>query len=417
MDRQNVITLNSKDDATAEIRERIRKQNLDVLVLNYPLSTDGDMITDSPLAMIKDTEKFRFRIILGENCTSADKMFFGCTELKYAPELNLESVRSMNWMFDDCLNLTDVPNYCAPKAKSAKGMFRHCKSLTDIPRLDVPETLALEGFTQGCSSLTTVPELKSPIIVLDSADDVTDVVRLRTASSDLEEIIINFDVERKLLFGQFTQSNSPFSGLPTLEKIRFKITIGPACRSLEGLFYGCANLKEAPEMNTSNVKNMNTMFQDCALLVTVPAYDTSNCTSMKNMFHGCNSLEHLPCFDTSKVENMFGMFEGCSKLKSIPSMNTEKVRDFSWFLCGCSSLETIPKLNTSSSESMCGMFNRCQKLGRIPCLSLRKLKEPDKLFSGYSNQNAIDRFWGIFRWRLRLNRIVNWFKKIRVQHK
>jgi hypothetical protein len=407
MSELSVITLNSRDDLTQEVKEKIRKQTADVLILNYPLSTDGDVITDSPFAFLNDIKEFRFKIIIGEKCTSTDKMFFGCTRLEKAPELNLENVQNLNWMFEDCISLTDVPNYVALKAQSARGMFRHCKALTDMPKIKMPRGIPMDCITQGCSSLCAIPELKSPRIVLECSDDVTDLVRLRTAAQDLDEIVINFNVERKLLFGQFTESNSPFSGLPTLDTVKFRITTGPECRSLEGLFFGCNNLKKAPEIDTSNVRNMNCMFQNCTSLSEVPLYETANCTSMKNMFHGCTNLAKVPCFDTGNVETMFGMFEGCPELSELPKFNTSKVKNFSWFLSGCSKLKSIPKIDTRYAESMCSIFNHCTALTEIPKLSVRHLKDAEKLFSGYTNENVITGFWGVFKWRKMLNKFLN----------
>ncbi len=405
MSELTVITLNSKEDFTTEVKEQICRQAADVLILNYPLTTDGDMITNSPFAFLNNIKEFKFKIILGENCTSTDKMFFGCTDLEKAPDLNLENVESLDWMFEDCISLTEVPNYVALKAKSARGMFRHCKSLTEFPKMKMPHDIPMDCITQGCSGLISIPEFKSPKIILECGEDVTDLVRLRTAASDLEEIVINFNVERKLLFGQFTESNSPFSGLPTLSEIKFKITLGPECKSLEGLFFGCSNLRKAPEMDTSKVRNMNCIFQDCTSLTQVPLYETSSCTSMKNMFHGCRSLETIPCYDTRNVETMFGMMEGCANLSRIPKFNTVKVKNFSWFLCGCSKLTSIPKFDTRAAESMCSMFNHCSSLTDIPKLSVRHLTDAEKLFSGYSNESVIARFWGIFKWRKIINRL------------
>ena len=116
------------------------------------------------------------------------------------------------------------------------------------------------------------------------------MVRLRVAALDLDEIVINFSVYRKMLFGQFTETSSPFSGIGSLTRIPFKITIGPNCRSLEGLFYGCANLVELPCMDTSGITCFNAICYECVSLTGVPQLDTSRVESFQNAFHGCRSL-------------------------------------------------------------------------------------------------------------------------------
>lgn len=409
-----VIVLNNPSDITDDVKKRIRDQTISELQINYPLASDGDVITNSPFANQTTLTEIKFSIILGEQCTSVEKMFFNCTALTTAPKLNLENVKNLNWMFEDCKSLTKVPDYNIENATSLKGMFHNCSSLAIFPKLITSkkiENIDCLGITQGCSSLTEVPKYKSPIIILNSSDDVTDIVRLRTGSLDLEEIVINFNVERKLMFGQFTQSNSPFSGLPNLKKIPFRIVVGSSCHSLNGLFFGCENLEIGPDLDTKSVNNMDSMFQGCSNLESIPKYNTENVTTMRNMFHGCTSLKTVPLLDTSKVQTVFGMFEGCKELLEIPKFNLESATDLSWFLSGCSKVSSIPKLNTKSAKFLCSMFNRCQNLINIPKFSLRHVQDLEKIFSGYPNEKVIEKFFGIFGRRKWIYKIKKLFKK------
>ncbi len=409
-----IIVLKDASDLTHEVRGLIRNQEISELVIDYSLTSDGDVITDSPLANLSHIQDFKFKIVIGENCRSLEKLFFNCSSLLTAPNLNLSSVENLNWMFEDCKSLVNIPDYQIDAAQSLKGMFKHCSSLVSLPKLKTSKNINeinCLGITQGCSSLTAIPEIKSPIIILENSDDVTDVVRLRTSALDLDEIIINFNVERKLLYGQFTQSNSPFSGLPSLKKIPFKITLGPSCRSLNGLFFGCTNLKEGPELQTEHVTNMDGMFQDCSSLETIPLYNTKAVTSMRNMFHGCTALSSLPLLDTSKVTSVFGMVEGCSNLEKLPEFNLSSVKDLSWFLSGCTKLTKIPKFNTKSAEYVCSMFNHCSNLQEIPQFSLLHIKDLEKIFSGFNNEKAMEKFFGFMGYRKLGYKLKNIFNK------
>lgn len=395
-----VITLNSAADLTVDTKKKIQQQELDELIINYSLQSDGDVITDSPFAFLKSLKEIKFKITIGENCKSLEKLFFGCTSLEIAPELNLEHVENLNWMFENCHALHSVPSYKTDCATTLVGMFKNCRALTAIPPLVVKKEAKLLCITQGCKSLFEIPHLKDPKIILDSPNDVTDIVRLRVAALDLEEIEINFNVTRKMLFGQFTESNSPFSGILSLTKIPFKITIGNNCHSLEGLFYGCANLEELPFMETSRVNNFNSLCYECISLKTIPMLDTSNVTSFQNTFHGCKVLTHMPLWDTANATNMFGMFEGCSSLEDLPHLNTQNVTKMNWFVSGCENLTALPHLDTKNVEEMSFFVNKCSKLSELPKLNISKVKDPDKIFLGFSNQDLTKKFFGICKIRL-----------------
>ena len=82
-------------------------------------------------------------------------------------------------------------------------------------------------------------------------------------------------------------------------------------------FGGCAALATAPEMDTSQVTDMQSMFDGCTSLTSVPALDTSQVTDMRYLFFGCSSLTTIPALDTSQVTNTGGMFYACSSLESV----------------------------------------------------------------------------------------------------
>ena len=90
--------------------------------------------------------------------------------------------------------------------------------------------------------------------------------------------------------------------------------IGP---SLEALFSNCQALTSVPDMETSQVTNMNSMFYDCPSLTTIPALDTSQVTNMDYMFYNCQALATIPALDASQVAGPGYMFYGCSSLESV----------------------------------------------------------------------------------------------------
>lgn len=96
---------------------------------------------------------------------------------------------------------------------------------------------------------------------------------------------------------------------------------------MEGMFQGCESLSFIPPLNSSNVTNMNTMFYDCYSLSEIPNLDTSNVTTMQSMFTRCHKLTTIPPLSTSNVTNMAGMFQWCKNLQSLPLLDCGNVID------------------------------------------------------------------------------------------
>ena len=65
-----------------------------------------------------------------------------------------------------------------------------------------------------------------------------------------------------------------------------------------------------PQLDTSNVSNMNRMFYNCYSLTAIPQLNTSKATNINSMFYNCSSLSNLgglenlgQAYDTSKSAN------------------------------------------------------------------------------------------------------------------
>ena len=151
--------------------------------------------------------------------------------------------------------------------------------------------------------------------------------------------------------------------------------------NMNSMFSGCENLISIPQLNTSNVTNMFGMFNGCKSLTTIPQLDTSNVTDMVWMFYNCNSLTTIPLMDTSKVTGMGSMFYNCKNLISIPQLNTSAVTEMSSMFYNCSYLTTIPQLDTSNVTNMDYIFYGCNNLISIPQLNLSKVTSVELMIS------------------------------------
>ena len=126
-------------------------------------------------------------------------------------------------------------------------------------------------------------------------------------------------------------------------------------------------------LNTSEVKYMNSMFLECCSLteLDLSGFNTANVEDMGSMFWLCSQLKTLDIsgFNTANVDYMMAMFSGCSQLESIDvsGFNTANVEDMGRMFEGCSQLETIDVsgFNTANLLGMSCMFRGCRNLKSI----------------------------------------------------
>ena len=155
------------------------------------------------------------------------------------------------------------------------------------------------------------------------------------------------------------------------------------------MFSYCYSLTTIPQLNTSKVTNMNDMFNRCVSLKTIPQLDTSKVTATGNMFNGCVSLKTIPQLDTSNITNMNNMFYNCYSLKTIPELDTSKAIYMSSMFGGCYSLTRIPQLNTNNVTTTANMFYNCQNLSNIPQLDTSKVTNMSYMFYNCQNLSNI----------------------------
>ena len=166
----------------------------------------------------------------------------------------------------------------------------------------------------------------------------------------------------------------------------------PSNTSAYRLYSGDTKLVYAPNIDTSNVTDMNGMFYGCTRLTSVPLFDTSKVTSIGNMFYGCSSITSVPLFDTSKVTSIGSMFEGCSSLTSVPLFDTSKVTSMIQTFVNCFSLTSVPEFNTSNVTGMTNMFNGCESLTSVPLFDTSNVKEMSFMFDGCYSLTSVPEF-------------------------
>ena len=152
------------------------------------------------------------------------------------------------------------------------------------------------------------------------------------------------------------------------------------------------NIVYAPNIDTSNVTDMEQMFFNCYRLQTVPAFNTINVNSMAYMFYNCSSLTAVPLFNTINVNRMDYMLYGCSNITNIPSFNTSNVYRMDYMFYNCSSITTIPELDTRNVTNFYFMIGGCSSLTTIEGISFKSFSDStmkNNYMIGISNNKSI----------------------------
>ena len=156
---------------------------------------------------------------------------------------------------------------------------------------------------------------------------------------------------------------------------------------MEGMFKGCSLLSYIPQLNTSKVTNMKSMFESCSNLKEIPLLNTSNVTNMENFLRN-SSIEAIPLLDTSKVTTLKNAFH-TTKIKSIPSLNVENVESMYYTFYSNLKLEYIGDLNTVKCTDFTATFQYVENIKRIEGLSFKSITSYNKTMFGYGNQTKL----------------------------
>ena len=245
--------------------EQINAQDFSYKILS--IQTDGGGTTLKNLLDAKKTCYYLFNGYGGtsagdfiqpndtENVVNMMNMFYGCSYLISAPQLNTSNVVTMKEMFHYCTALTTIPLLDTSKVTDMSEMFSDCKKLTTIPQFDTSNVTTMAGMFNGCTKLTTIPQLNT--------SKVTNMFCMFYNCTSLTTI------------PQLNTSN---------------------VTTMAYMFYDCGNLTTIPLLDTSNVTDMRFMFYDCGNLTTVPALDANKVTDknyLQFMFSGCTNLKSI----------------------------------------------------------------------------------------------------------------------------
>lgn len=162
-------------------------------------------------------------------------------------------------------------------------------------------------------NLQTLMDIKDDIrsAIVSKGVDVTDDLSWTEYANKISEItsrnLSYFPLYNGVSFGLSGWTQAP------------DCTIVEDITDMQGMFYGCTNLINAPvwlsNINTST--RTRSMFYECRSLTSLVPINTSNVTDAAGMFYNCQALTHIPDMDCSKMQNIDRMFYNCQALTSI----------------------------------------------------------------------------------------------------
>lgn len=146
-----------------------------------------------------------------------------------------------------------------------------------------------------------------------------------------------------------------------------------------GMFQGCENLKNAPDLPAINVRvsSYAKMFEGCISLKDIPEIKASvfEQSSCYKMFYGCASITEMPKLKAKSLgaSCFSSMFEYCISLKDALELPVKFLTQYPGcyerMFAYCTSLETAPILEARKLGDRCyaHMFEGCGKLKEVTC--------------------------------------------------
>lgn len=218
------------------------------------------------------------------------------------------------------------PSFTRPVA-SVKGWFENgskIKSIQGLTNLNTSKCKSFERMFNGCSSLESLD------VSTFDAKRVTDMTQMFMNCKSLTTLKLKDEQGNGLLTASsLTSMKYMFYNCMKLQTLEFGSKFRSyANTSLEGMFFGCKNLKtiNRPFMG----KNMSYLYDGCESLETVMttdetgsennvAYAGTGVTNMECMFRKCKSLKKIDLkdFNPKDVKNTSKMFYGCSALQDL----------------------------------------------------------------------------------------------------
>lgn len=88
--------------------------------------------------------------------SSLSELFYGCSALTTAPDMDTSQVTNMGYVFDGCSALVNVPQYDTSNVQQMGRLFYGCASLKALPPIQAGNVEICFNMFTGCTSLESV---------------------------------------------------------------------------------------------------------------------------------------------------------------------------------------------------------------------------------------------------------------------
>lgn len=212
-------------------------------------------------------------------------------------------------------------------------------------------------------SLILAKSMSSKDVYRGTTATAGDIIAGKTAYSNGAYIegtleLMNTSIVNTTTAGKYVSNTEYTSTLyKRIKKIDGTLKVEGSCN---GLFAGCEELEEAPNLDFSSVTteaSFDCMFLGCTKLTKMPVYNPpKKFGSARAMFKNCISLTTIPAFDFYNLDNMYQMFYGCTNLVNLPTFNIVQggVGNLQEAFTGCS------KLSDASLNNILGLIIRIE---------------------------------------------------------
>ena len=146
-----------------------------------------------------------------------------------------------------------------------------------------------------------------------------------------------------------------------------------------GMFSGCTSLTQAPELPATELKYRCyvSMFSGCTSLVQAPELPATELkySCYNAMFYNCKNLTQAPELPVTTLADYcyYAMFYGCTGLTQAPELPATTLADscYKQMFEGCTNLSQAPELPATTLADYCyqWMFDGCTKLNYVKCLA------------------------------------------------
>lgn len=265
----------------------------------------------------------------GQDLTSADNLFKGCTNLSYLhKDLRIsKNIRSCEMTFADCKSIKRLPTYLFYTYKNnLDNDTTDKKYFEEYNQLNRPITLAaVSSFMGMFSGCTGLQRLHSSFLLTDNAKNIDSMFE---GCSGLTTIGNTFTIPSSCI----EHANNVFKDCHSLKTIPNTLTLSNVQNSVSGFFENCSSLIEIPDTFSlnSNIKNIDHIFKNCYNINTISENISfgNSLSSAVEAFYNCSSIiefsEELIETTPSTIVTLSSTFENCFNLTKIPSGLTLK---------------------------------------------------------------------------------------------